>query len=91
MQFESFIIDTLQSTQVRSRSALQLCVSEEQLKRIQIQAVERGLSNRKEFKQTTFHTVRHVCIDEKSLFTGHHYVSILYNGETGTVLKVVEH
>lgn len=91
MQFESFIIDTLQSTQVRSRSALQLRVSEEQLKRIQIQAVERGLSNRKEFKQTTFHTVRHVCIDEKSLFTGHHYVSILYNGETGTVLKVVEH
>ena len=91
LQFESFIIDTLQSTQVRSRSALQLRVSKEQLKRIQIQAVERGLSNRKRLKTTPFYIVRHLCIDEKSLFTGHHYVSILYNGQTGTVLEVVEH
>ena len=35
--------------------------------------------------------VRHICIDEKSLFTGHHYVSILYDGQTGCVLEVVEH
>lgn len=91
LQFESFIIDTLHSTQVRSRSALQLRVSEEQLKRIQIQAVERGMSNRKRFKSSPCYIVRHVCIDEKSLFTGHHYVSILYNGQTGTVLEVVEH
>lgn len=91
LQFESFIIDTLQSTQVRSRSALQLRVSEDQLKRIQNQAVKRGLSNRKKFKTSTSYIVRHVCIDEKSLFKGHHYVSILYNGETGSVLEVVEH
>ncbi|MFK7936424.1 MAG: ISL3 family transposase [Saprospiraceae bacterium] len=91
LQFESFIIDTLQSTQVRSRSALQLRVSVEQLKRIQKQAVERGLSARKNGKSNSFYIVRHVCIDEKSLFTGHHYVSILYNGQTGSVLEVVEH
>ena len=91
LQFESFIIDTLHSTQVRSRSALQLRVSEEQLKRVQTQAVERGMLNRKRHKSAPSHIVRHVCIDEKSLFTGHHYVSILYNGQTGTVLEAVEH
>ncbi len=91
LQFESFLIDTLQSTQVRCRSALQLRVSEEQLKRVQVQAVQRGLQHRKAFKNKSFHLVRHVCIDEKSLFTGHHYVSILYDGQKGTVLEVVEH
>lgn len=88
LQFESFAIDTLQTTQVRSRSALQLRVSEEQLKRIQNQAVERAIQNR---KTASNYLVRHVCIDEKSLFKGHHYVTILYNGETGAVLEVVEH
>lgn len=91
LQFESFMIDTLQSTQVRSRAALQLRVSEEQLKRVQIQAVERGLACRKEDGNKGFYIVRHICIDEKSLFTGHHYVSILYDGQAGSVLEVVEH
>lgn len=91
LQFESFIIDTLQSTQVRSRSALQLRVSTEQLKRIQRQAVERGMLNRQVLKEDCNYIIRHVCIDEKSLFVGHHYVSILYNGQTGAVLEVVEH
>lgn len=91
LQFESFLIDTMQSTQVRCRSALQLRVSDEQLKRIQQQAVQRGMAYRKRLKNKPFYIVRHVCIDEKSLFTGHHYVSILYDGQTGTVLEVVEH
>lgn len=91
LQFESFLIDTLQSTQVRGRSALQLRVSEEQLKRVQIQAVERGLEHRKSLRYHPFYIIRHVCIDEKSLFKGHHYVSILYDGQTGAVLEVVEH
>ena len=55
LQFESFMIDTLHSTQVRSRAALQLRVSEEQLKRIQIQAVERGLAYRKRPKNKSFY------------------------------------
>jgi len=91
LQFESFLIDTLQCTQVRSRSALQLRVTEEQLKRVQKQAVERGMSARKGTKDAPFYIVWHICIDEKSLFVGHHYVTILYNGETGAVLEVVEH
>ena len=91
LQFESFIIDTLQSTQVRSRSALQLRVSKEQLKRVQRQAVERGMLHRQTLKEDCNYIIRHVCIDEKSLFVGHHYVSILYNGQTGGVLEVVEH
>jgi len=91
LQFESFLIDTLQCTQVRSRSALQLRVTEEQLKRVEKQAVGRGMSARKKTKDAPFYVVRHICIDEKSLFVGHHYVTILYNGETGAVLEVVEH
>lgn len=91
LQFECFIIDILQSTQVRRRSALQLGVSEEQLKRIQRQGVERGMLNRQFLKDDCNYIIRHVCIDEKSLFVGHHYVSILYNGDTGAVLEVVEH
>jgi len=91
LDFESFMIDTLHTTQVRSRAALQLRVSQEQLKRVQNQAVERGLERRQALKKDPFYIVRHVCIDEKSLFRGHHYVSILYDGQTGTVLEVVEH
>ena len=91
LDFESYLIDNLHSIQVRSRAALQLRVSEEQLKRIQSQAVERGLARRKALKYTPFYIVRHVCIDEKSLLKGHHYVSILYDGQTGAVLEVVEH
>jgi len=90
LDFECHIIDTLHITQVRSKAALQLRVSEDTLKRIQNKAVERGLSRRKTHKDP-FYIVRHVCIDEKSLFKGHHYVSILYDGQTGTVLEVVEH
>lgn len=91
LQFEAFMIDTLLVTQVRSRAALQLRVSEEQLKRIQTQAVQRGLAHRKSNSNGAFCMVRHICIDEKSLFKGHHYVSIIYNGQTGDVLEVVEH
>lgn len=92
LQFESFMIDTLQLTQVRRRAAIQLRVSEEQLKRVQKQAVARGLARRRQNKiDGSPYIVRHLCIDEKSLFTGQHYVSIIYDGQTGAVLEVVEH
>lgn len=92
LQFESFMIDTLQLTQVRRRAAIQLRVSEEQLKRVQKQAVARGLAYRRQNKiEGRPYIVCHLCIDEKSLFTGHHYVSIIYDGQTGAVLEVVEH
>jgi len=92
LQFESFMIDTLRLTQVRRRAAIQLRVSEEQLKLVQKQAVARGLAHRRQNKTDGYpYIVRHLCIDEKSLFTGHHYVSIIYDGQTGAVLEVVEH
>lgn len=92
LQFESLVIDTLQLMQVRSRAAVLLRVSEEQLKRVQKQAVARGLALRQQNKvEGRPYIVRHLCIDEKSLFTGHHYVSIIYDGQTGGVLEVVEH
>ena len=78
----------LQQNQVQSRSAIQLRISVAQLNYIQSQAVQRGLKRRKRNRQ---YTVVHLCIDEKSLHKGHHYVSILYDGTNGAVLEVVEH
>jgi len=86
--FECHAIDVLQQSQVLSRSALQLRISVDQLKYIQQQAVQRGLNRRKDYST---YVVTHICIDEKSLHKGHHYVSVLYNGTTGAVIEVVEH
>lgn len=86
--FESHAIDVLQQTQVVSRSALLLKITESQLRTIRDTAVKRGLNRR---MANTHYVVAHLCIDEKSLHQGHHYVSILYNGSTGAVLEVIEH
>ena len=88
LDFESYIIDVLGQTQVISRTALLLGLSSEQVSYVRDKAVARGLSKR---KKSNFYKVSHLCIDEKSLFKGHHYVTIFYDGETGTVLEVVEH
>lgn len=88
LDFESHAIDVLHQTQVLSRSAVQLRISVDQLKYLQQQAVQRGLNRR---KGNSSYVVTHICIDEKSLHKGHHYVSVLYDGTTGAVLEVVEH
>lgn len=88
LQFESYIIDVLEQNQVISKSALLLRLAEHQVRYVRDKAVRRGLSRR---KQNSFYQVFHLCIDEKSLFKGHHYVTILYDGQTGAVLEVVEH
>jgi len=88
LQFESYIIDILEQTQVVSRSALILNLSSDKVRYVRDKAVARGLSKRKELK---VYKVAHLCIDEKSLFKGHHYVTVFYDGETGSVLEVVEH
>lgn len=88
LMFESHAIDILQQTQVISRSALILKITESQMRTIRDNAVERGLSRR---QANGSYRVVHLCIDEKSLHQGHHYVSILYDGATGAVLEVVEH
>ena len=88
LQFESYIIDVLGQTQVVSRSALLLRLCEHQVRYVRDKAVKRGLSRRED---TYSYKVTHLCIDEKSLFKGHHYVTIFYNGDTGAILEVVEH
>ena len=88
LMFESHIIDVLQQTQVISRSALLLNLSESKVRTVRNNAVIRGIKNRQ--IQGDYKLV-HLCIDEKSLHQGHHYVSILYDGKTGAVLEVVEH
>ena len=91
LQFESYLIDVLQTTQVNAASAQLMRVGEKRLRRIKRQAVARGLQRRRCANAQGFCVVRHVCVDEKSLFKGHHYVTILYNGQDGEVLEVVEH
>lgn len=87
--FESHIIKVLQNTQVLTRSAEQLGISVDELRQIRNKAVERGQNRQSEERK--IYKVSHLCIDEKSLFRGHHYVTIFYDGQTGRVLDVVEH
>ena len=88
LDFECFIIDTLQAMQVRSRAAKSLRLPEGQVRRIQKQAVQRGLAHR---KAEGYQAPKQLGIDEKSLLRGQHYVNILYDGDTGAVLEVKEH
>ena len=84
--FECFALDVLFTAQVQSRAADLLCLSPEQVRYLQQRAVERGLRRRDQARP-----IAHLMVDEKSLHTGHHYVSVLSDGEQGTVLEVVEH
>ena len=88
LMFESYAIDVLQQNQVISRSAIQLNITESQLRTIRDTAIQTGITRRLAYDN---YKVLHLCIDEKSLHRGHHYVSILYDGTTGAVLEVVEH
>ncbi|MEM6699824.1 MAG: ISL3 family transposase [Bacteroidota bacterium] len=87
--FERHAIEVLQNNQVLSRSAQQLNISLDEMRGIRDKALERGLNRRQADKPT--YKVVHLCIDEKSLFRGHHYVTIFYDGQTGRVLEVIEH
>ena len=88
LQFEVHIIDVLEQTQVVTRSALLLGIAAHQVSYVRDKAVARGLLRR---ERKNNYRVAHVCIDEKSLFTGQHYVTLFYDGDTGTILEVVEH
>ncbi len=88
LDFECHALDVLKQAQVVSRSALLLRISESQLKTIRDAGIKRGLARR---KTNIYYIVTHLCIDEKSLKRGHHYITVLYDGDTGAVLEVVEH
>lgn len=84
--FECFALDVLVTAQVQSRAAELLRLSADELHGLMTRAVERGLARRNRERP-----LPHLMIDEKSLHTGHHYVSVLSDGGSGAVLEVTEH
>lgn len=84
--FECFALDVLFTAQVQSRTAELLCLTPDQVRYLMQRAVERGLKRR-----DGQCPLPHLMVDEKSLHTGHHYVSVLSDGTHGAVLEVVEH
>jgi transposase len=86
LYFESFALDVLFTAQVPSRAAELLRITPGQLRYLMRRAVARGRARR-----ATTRPLPHLMEDEKSLQTGHHYVSILSDGMQGAVLEVVEH
>ncbi len=83
--FECFALDILFTAQVQSRAAQLLRLRPDQVNYLMQRAVERGLERR-----DTQRLISHLMVDEKSLQAGHHYVSVLSDGEQGAVLEVVE-
>lgn len=84
--FECFALDVLLTAQVQSRAAELLRLTPDQVRSLMQRAVERGLARRAGQRP-----LPHLMVDEKSLHTGHHYVSVLSDGQHGAVLEVVEH
>jgi transposase len=84
--FECFALDILFTAQVQSRAAQLLRLTPDQVNYLMQRAVERGLERRDRRRE-----IAHLMVDEKSLQTGHHYVSVLSDGQQGAVLEVVEH
>lgn len=84
--FECFALDILFTAQVQSRAAELLRLTPDQVRYLMQRAVERGLKRRDSERP-----MPHLMVDEKSLQTGHHYVSLLSDGTQGAVLEVIEH
>ena len=82
--FECYAIDILQSCQVIERSADLLRISPDQLHYLMQKSVERGLA----LRQSVCMPITSLAIDEKSLQTGHHYVTILSDATENRVLEV---
>ncbi len=84
--FEAYALDVIFVTQAQSRAAQLLQVSPDQVRKLLADGVTRGMQRR-----DTTRVIPHVTLDEKSLFSGQHYVSVLCDGTQDTVLEVVEH
>jgi transposase len=83
LAFESFALWLLQATQCQAKAARLLRVSEDQLREVMKQAVERGLSRRDPER-----AVPHVTLDETSQGRGLHYLTIV--GAEERVLEAEE-
>jgi len=82
--FEKFAIDVIKSAKSITAAKGILNLSWRQIHGIQLRAVERGLSRRKN------ETIKHLGIDEKNFLKGHSYASILNDLDQNRVLEVVE-
>lgn len=83
MAYGKKTIETLLSTKNQTKTARLLRLTFDQVHGVMSRSVERGLQRRDSSK-----VYKHVCMDEKSIRRGHEYVSMLYDGDTGTVLEV---
>ena len=77
-------IVTLTETKSQSRTARILGLSPDQVHHVMQRAVEFGLKHR-----SSTHMYHHICIDEKAIH-GRDFASILYDGDTGNVIEVME-
>ena len=84
MLFESYAIKVLQATFNQTKTAELLRISFSQINTIMKSAVNRGLGRREKEK------LQYLGIDEKSIKSGHNYLSIAYDLNQGKVLEVIE-
>ena len=84
LMFEALAIRILQACSTTEAASAILKINWHAANRIMERAVNRGLMRRKEVR------VRHLGIDEKSFRRGHRYVSVLVDGDQGSVLEVAE-
>ena len=82
--FETLVIKFLQLIKCQKRTAVLLRISENEIRQIKKNAVERGLKRRK------IKVTGHLGIDEKSIENGHNYASIIYDMIGSTVIDLCE-
>jgi transposase len=85
LAFESFAIVVLLATKVQRRAADLLRLSDDQVRRIMHRAVERGMARR-----DASEVIAKLTMDEKAIAGGHHYVTVLGDGDRDRVLDVIE-
>lgn len=78
-------IDTLKATKNQTKTASLLRLSFSQVHGVMERAVKRGMSRRD--KEYVF---KHICMDEKSVGKGHNYITIVYDGDDGSVIDCTE-
>ncbi len=84
MLFEELVINWLLISHNQTKVAKQMNLSFDEVHGIMERAVERGLSKRSE------KIIEKLSIDEKSMKKGHHYLTVLSDPDTGTVIEVCE-
>ena len=82
--FEKFAIHVLQNAATLDSAKNMLRLSWDEVHGVMRRAVERGLKNRVQENLT------YIGIDEKSFLTGHKYITVLHNNETGKVIDVIQ-